>query len=126
MIRAKPPGMIQFEASRTDALEAAQSVNTLTGFWANSRLIAFVNIWNRKLQEIDEKSLFSETFRNRMIQGWKRHVTMTRVPLLVVAHLAATSVASRSVDAILLTQVISGRAFIQVSAANTVGVQDET
>lgn len=45
MIRAKPSAMIQFVTSRTDTLEAAQSVNTFTGFRANSRLIAFVNIW---------------------------------------------------------------------------------
>lgn len=51
---------------------------------------------------------------------------MARVPLLVVAFLAAASVASRSVYAILLTQVIPGRAFVQVSAADTVRVQDET
>lgn len=50
VIRAKSPGVIQFEAPRTNALKAAQSVDTFAGFRANSRLIAFVNIWNGKLR----------------------------------------------------------------------------
>lgn len=56
----------------------------------------------------------------------KRHATMTRIPLLIVALLAAAGVASRRVNAILLAQVIPGRALVQVPAADAVGVQDET
>lgn len=51
---------------------------------------------------------------------------MTSVSVLSVALLTATSVAALSVDAVLLAQMISGRAFVEVPAANTVGIQDET
>lgn len=47
---------------------------------------------------------------------------MARIPLLNIALLTIASVASRCVYAILLTQMISGRAFIQIPAANTVGI----
>lgn len=47
---------------------------------------------------------------------------MTRIPLLSVALLTIASVASRCVYTILLTQMISGCAFIQIPAANTVGI----
>lgn len=56
----------------------------------------------------------------------KKNVTITRIPLLIVTHLAAASIASRSVNTILLTQVISGRTFVQVPAADAVGVQNKT
>lgn len=51
---------------------------------------------------------------------------MARIPLLGVALLTVASIASRCIYAILLTQVISGCAFVQIPAANTVGIQDET
>lgn len=51
---------------------------------------------------------------------------MARIPLLGVAFLTIASVAPWCIYAILLTQVISGCAFIQIPAASTVGIQDET
>lgn len=51
---------------------------------------------------------------------------MARIPLLSVALLAVASIASWCIYAILLTQVISGCAFIQIPATSTVGIQDET
>jgi len=51
---------------------------------------------------------------------------MTCVPLLSIAFLAATSIAPRRIYAILLAQMIPGGAFIQISTANTVRIQDET
>jgi len=51
---------------------------------------------------------------------------MARISLLDVTLLTIASVASRCVYAILLTQMISGCAFVQIPAANTVGIQDET
>lgn len=51
---------------------------------------------------------------------------MTGVSLLVVAFLAATSVTSWCVNAILLAQVSPGRAFVQIPTADTVGIQDKT
>lgn len=51
---------------------------------------------------------------------------MARIPLLRVALLTVAGIAPRCVYAILLTQVISDCTFIQISAANTVGIQDET
>lgn len=50
---------------------------------------------------------------------------MACVSLLIVAFLAAASVTSWRVNAILLAQVIPGRAFVQVPTADTVGIQDE-
>jgi len=52
--------------------------------------------------------------------------TVTRVSLLSIAFLAAASVTPRRIYAILLAQVIPGGAFIQISTANTVRIQDET
>lgn len=51
---------------------------------------------------------------------------MARISLLGVALLAIACITSRGVYAILLAQMISGCAFVQISAANTVGIQDET
>lgn len=51
---------------------------------------------------------------------------MASVSILGVSFLAATSVASLSVDAVLLTQMISCCTFIQVPAADPVGIQNET
>lgn len=51
---------------------------------------------------------------------------MTCVSLLVVTFLTAASITSWCVYAILLAQVISGRAFVQVPTAGTIGIQDET
>lgn len=44
VICAKPSGVVQLKASRTDALETAQSVNTFAGPRANALLLAFVYI----------------------------------------------------------------------------------
>lgn len=51
---------------------------------------------------------------------------MARISLLGVALLTIASVASWCVYAILLTQMISGCAFVQIPAADTVRIQDET
>lgn len=48
------------------------------------------------------------------------------VSVLRVTLLAAASVASLSVDAILLAQMIPCRALVQISATDAIGVQDET
>lgn len=50
---------------------------------------------------------------------------MACVSLLIVAFLAAASVTSWCVYAVLLAQVIPGRAFVQVPTADSVGIQDE-
>lgn len=50
---------------------------------------------------------------------------MTSVAILGVALLAAASVASLSIDAILLTQMISGRTFVQISAADAIRIEKE-
>lgn len=95
VIGAKTPSMVQLEASGTETLEAAEGINTLARFRANTWLLAFIYV-------------------------------MTCVALLVVAFLAAASVTSWSIYAILLAQVIPGRAFVEVPTAGTVGIQDET
>lgn len=51
---------------------------------------------------------------------------MTRVSLLDVTFLTTAGVTSRSVYAILLAQVISSRALVQVPAADAVRIQNET
>lgn len=51
---------------------------------------------------------------------------MTSVSVLRVTLLATASVASLSVDAILLAQMIPCRAFVQISAADSIGIQNET
>lgn len=51
---------------------------------------------------------------------------MACVSLLIVAFLAAASVTSWCVYAVLLAQVIPGRAFVQVPTADSVGIQDKT
>jgi len=51
---------------------------------------------------------------------------MACIPLLGVALLTVASVASWCIYTILLTQMISGCAFIQIPAASTVGIQNET
>lgn len=51
---------------------------------------------------------------------------MACVSLLIVAFLTAASVTSWCVYAILLAQVIPGRAFVKIPTADTVGIQDET
>lgn len=50
---------------------------------------------------------------------------MTSIAILIVTLLAATSIAALGIDAVLLAQMIPSRAFVEVSAADAVGVQDE-
>ena len=48
--------------------------------------------------------------------------TVTGITVLRVTFLTAASVTALSVDAILLAQVISGRAFVQISATHAIGI----
>lgn len=51
---------------------------------------------------------------------------MTSVSVLRVTLLAAASVASLSVDAVLLAQMIPCRALVQISTADAIRIQNET
>lgn len=48
--------------------------------------------------------------------------TVTGIAVLRVTFLTAASVTALSVDAVLLAQVISSRAFVQISATDAVGI----
>lgn len=51
---------------------------------------------------------------------------MTGVTVLIVTLLATASVAALGINAVLLAQVISSCAFVQISAADTIRIQNET
>lgn len=66
MIGAKAPSMIQLKASRTDALKASQSVNALSRFRADTRLLAFVYIW-KEIMRIHEDTRGSTRSAQKII-----------------------------------------------------------
>jgi len=61
MVYAKPSGVVQFETSRTDTLEATQGVDTFARFRAGTRLTTFVYICKKTaLRGLDRGALLGQ------------------------------------------------------------------
>lgn len=123
------------KAVRASTAIAAHEI--LTTVFATSIVCAFVMIGAKSSSMIQLKTSGTNALKTaQSVNTLSRFRTNTRlfafvyimacVSLLIVAFLTAASVTSWCVYAILLAQVIPGRAFVKIPTADTVGIQDET